>query len=441
VTQPRPGRIVIGTLGLDQHEVGAMAVSQILVRHGYEVVYLGRFNTPERLAAVAAQEDADVVGVSVHSWEFVAYADELVRRCRELGIGLVLGGSVLTDRDRADLLARGVDAVFGPYAAEADMLHEIDGIVERVRTTAPVGVGEPTAAAPLAGRVVVVTGAARGLGRAYTLELCRQGVAVIANDVDEAALEETVDATGATPGSAQAVVHDVTDPAASRVLLDAALRRYGQVHGLVANAGLLRSGPILRLSDDDLRLLLDVHVTAPFRLLRTLGAYWRGEAKAGRGVPAAAVLTTSAAGLYGFRGEAAYSAAKAGVAMLVKVAADELGRYGTTVNGIAPAARTRLTSWLPDGPHDPGDDPWAPEHVAPVVAWLVGPHAREVTGRVIEVGNQQVSVAHGWQAGIAHPLPPNISAAELDPLLQRVLATAATPPDLLSNPGRSLRGS
>src|SRR5919201_4168661 len=112
-----PGRVVIGTLGLDQHEVGAMAISQILARHGYEVVYLGRFNTPERLAAVAAQGDADVIGVSVHSWEFVAYADELVRRCRELGIGLVLGGSVLTDRDRTDLLARGVDAVFGPYAA------------------------------------------------------------------------------------------------------------------------------------------------------------------------------------------------------------------------------------------------------------------------------------------------------------------------------------
>lgn len=431
MTQPRPGRIVIGTLGLDQHEVGAMAVSQILVRHGYEVVYLGRFNTPERLAAVAAQEDADVVGVSVHSWEYVAYAEELVRRCRDLGIGLVLGGSVLTDRDRADLLARGVDAAFGPYAAEADMLREIDAVVRRVRDGAPLGIAESTAAAPLAGRVVVVTGAGRGLGRAYTLALCRQGGAVVANDVDATALDETVNATGDTPGSAHAVVHDVTDPVAPRVLLDAALRRYGQVHGLVANAGLLRSGPILRLSDDDLRLLLDVHVTAPFRLLRALGAYWRGEAKAGRGVPAAAVLTTSAAGLYGFRGEAAYSAAKAGVAMLVKVSADELGRYGTTVNGIAPAARTRLTSWLPDGPQDPGDDPWAPEHVAPVVAWLLGPHARDVTGRVIEVGNQQVSVPDSWRPGTAHPLPSNIPAAEVDSVLRRILTTAVASPALL----------
>jgi NAD(P)-dependent dehydrogenase (short-subunit alcohol dehydrogenase family) len=381
------------------------------------------------------------VGVSVHSWEFVAYADDLVRRCRELRIGLVFGGSVLTERDRADLLGRGVDAVFGPYAAEADMLQEIDRVVQRVRTggavTAAEPAVEPATAAPLAGRVVVVTGAAHGLGRAYTLELCRQGVAVVANDVDEAALEETVEAARATPGSAHPVIHDVTDPGASRLLLDAALRRYGQVHGLVANAGLLRSGPILRLSDDDLRVLLDVHVTAPFRLLRTLGAYWRGEAKAGRGIPAAAVLTTSAAGLYGFRGEAAYSAAKAAVAMLVKVAADELARYGTTVNAVAPAARTRLTPWLPDGP----DDPWAPEHVAPVVAWLLGPDAREVTGRVIEAGNQQVSVPDGWRAGTAHPLPPDVSAAELDPLLRRVLAAATASSALLSNSVESLPGS
>lgn len=131
----RPGRVVIGILGLDQHEVGAMAVSRLLVRHGYEVIYLGRFNTPERLAAVAAQEDADIVGVSVHSWEFTTYADDLVARCRELGIGVVFGGSVLTEQDRVSLLARGADGVFGPYASEDDMLAQIDAIVTRVRLT------------------------------------------------------------------------------------------------------------------------------------------------------------------------------------------------------------------------------------------------------------------------------------------------------------------
>jgi methylmalonyl-CoA mutase cobalamin-binding domain/chain len=432
----RPGRVVIGTLGLDQHEVGAMAISQLLVRHGYEVIYLGRFNTPERLANVAAQEDADIVGVSVHSWEFTAYADELLARCGELGIGLVFGGSVLTETDRVDLIARGAGAVFGPYASEDNMLREIGALVERVRgglvaVTAEVDADADNADAPgpLAGRVVIVTGAARGLGRAYTAELCGQGAAVVASDIDDAALK---DAVAALPGRVHPVACDITDPAAPRQLLDAALRRYGQLHGLVSNAGLLRSGPILRLDDDDLRLLFDVHVTASFRLLRAIGGYWRGEAKADRAVDSAVVLTTSAAGLYGFRAEAAYSAAKAAVAMLTTVAADELGRYGTTVNAVAPAARTRLTGWLGEAPGGPEADPWAAEHVAPVVAWLLGPAAREVTGRVIEAGGGQVSVPAGWQQGTAHPLPPLMSPDQARTLLPAVLAGAATPPGLVT---------
>ena len=145
----RPGRIVIGTLGLDQHEVGAMAISRILIRHGYEVIYLGRFNTPERLTTAAEQEDADLVGVSIHSWEYAAYADELLARCRELGIGLVLGGSVLTERDQAELLGRGADAVFGPYASEATMLAQIDAVVRRVRAGDPPAQAAPARLRPL----------------------------------------------------------------------------------------------------------------------------------------------------------------------------------------------------------------------------------------------------------------------------------------------------
>jgi methylmalonyl-CoA mutase cobalamin-binding domain/chain len=440
----RPGRVVIGTLGLDQHEVGAMAISRILSRHEYEVIYLGRFNTPERLTAAAEQEDADLVGVSIHSWEYAAYADELLARCRELGIGLVLGGSVLTERDQADLLGRGADAVFGPYASEATMLRQIDAVVRRVRAgelpaqagRRPGGTqhGRP---APLAGRTVIVTGAARGLGRAYTLELCRQGAAVVADDIDEAALKEVADAARDLPGSVHAVVCDVTGPDAPRTLVDAALRRYGQLHGLVSNAGLLRSGPILQLDDSDLRLLLDVHVTAPFRLLRAAGRYWRAEAKAGRAIEAAVVLTTSSAGLYGFRAEAAYSAAKAAVAMLARVGADELGRYGATVNAVAPVARTRLTEWLGEAPASPGagpgDDPLAAEHVAPVIAWLLGPAARTVTGRVLEAGNGQISAPSTWQPGPQFPLPSLMSPEAADVLLPQVLASAEPPPEVLSS--------
>ena len=175
--------------------------------------------------------------------------------------------------------------------------------------------------------------------------------------MDEAALKEAADAIGDVPGSVHAQACDITDPDAPRLLLRTALRRYGQLHGLVSNAGLLRSGPILRLEDDDLRLLLDVHVTAAFRLLRVIGGYWRAEARASRAIDAAVVLTTSSAGLYGFRAEAAYSAAKAAVAMLARVGADELGRYGTTVNAVAPVARTRLDRMAGGAYRRPGRRP------------------------------------------------------------------------------------
>lgn len=433
----RPGRIVVGTLGLDQHEVGAMAVSRLLTRHGYEVVYLGRFNTPELLASVAAQEDADLIGVSVHSWEFTAYAGELAARCAELGIGLVFGGSVLTERDRLSLEAQGADAVFGPYAPEDVMLERIGEIVRRVRAGLPSSQASQAsqAAGPMAGRVVIVTGAARGLGRAYALELCRQGAAVVANDIDGAALDDLDGAVAEMPGSLRLCAGDVTDPAVPARLLRAALDGYGQLHGLVANAGLLRSGPILGLSDEDLGLVLDVHVTATFRLLRECGRYWRAESKGGRPVAASVVLTTSAAGLYGFRAEAAYGAAKAAVAMLAKIGADELGRYGVTVNAISPVARTRLTEWLGEGPPEAARDPLAPEHVAPVVAWLLGPGARHVTGRVVEAGDGAVSVPSGWLPGQPHELPPLMGAATAGPLLAQVLSQAAPESPLLAPRG------
>jgi hypothetical protein len=122
----------------------------------------------------------------------------------------------------------------------------------------------------------------------------------------------------------------------------------------------------------------------------------------------------------------------AAVAMLTAVAADELGRYGATVNAVAPAARTRLTGWLGDGPGGPDRDPWAPEHVAPVVAWLLSPSAREITGRVIEAGNGQISVPGGWRPGTAYPLPPLMSPAQARTLLPQVLASAQPLPGLLT---------
>lgn len=130
---PPRGRIVVGTLGLDQHEVGAMAVAHLLRRNGFEVIYLGKHNTPQRFAATAESEDAHVIGVSVHSWELTAYAEDLIAAAHDLGAAVVIGGSILTQTDRIDLERRGVDAVFGPWASESQIVATLDQLISAVR--------------------------------------------------------------------------------------------------------------------------------------------------------------------------------------------------------------------------------------------------------------------------------------------------------------------
>jgi methylmalonyl-CoA mutase cobalamin-binding domain/chain len=426
------GRIVVGTLGLDQHEVGAMAVSRLLMRNGFEVIYVGRFNTPARLAAVAQDEDADVVGVSVHSWELTTYAAELVASCHRIGAAVAVGGSVLTEADEQALIRQGVDAAFGPYAAEQEIVARIDALVERARR----GLldAAPTAAhgGGLVGRVVIVTGAARGLGAAYVECLLGEGAMVVANDLDRDALKHlpASDRLAPWPG-------DITDPGVSAALVNEALLRFGRLDGIIANAGVLRSGPLVKIAIDDFDLVHSTHVRGTFLLLQAAAGHWRQEAKAGRPVDAAAVTTTSSAGLYGFLGEAAYSAAKAAVAAMTVVAAEELGRYGVTVNAIAPVARTRLTAWMGEAV-SAGDDPYDPAHVAPVVAWLLSGAARSLTGRVLEVGGDRLSVADGWRPGPSAPLPRAASIAEVNALLGELLERIRPPepiqradPDLL----------
>jgi NAD(P)-dependent dehydrogenase (short-subunit alcohol dehydrogenase family) len=293
---------------------------------------------------------------------------------------------------------------------------------------------------PLAGKVIIVTGAGAGLGRAYTHALVGLGAAVVANDIDAVPLADAVaeanSSAGASAGSAEkfaktgggravAVAADVTESATGDLLVATALERFGRLDGVVANAGVLRSGPLLGLSDLDISVVLDTHVVAAFRLLRAAGAHWRAEFKAGRPVEGSVVLTTSSAGLYGFRGESIYSAAKGALASLTLVAADEFARFGVTVNAVAPAARTRLTSWLGETEAPPAEDPLSPAHVAPVVAWLL--LARDITGRVVEAGNAEVSVAQGWRAGPGVTLPPRAGPEAIDEVMRRAFEAAAPP--------------
>jgi methylmalonyl-CoA mutase cobalamin-binding domain/chain len=404
------GRIVIGTVGLDQHEVGAMAVARMLMRHGFEVIYVGRFNTPARLAAVAQQEDADIVGVSVHSWELAAYAPELVEACHEAGAAVAIGGSVLTESDERSLAAAGVDATFGPYAEELTIIARLDELVSRFRR----GGGW------LSGRAVVITGAARGLGAAYAERLGREGASLVLGDVDGEALAEQVqgdETRAAVPG-------DIIEPETSERLVRVALERFGRLDGVVCNAGLLRSGPLLKIGPADLDAVFAVHVRGTFLLLQAAARHWRAKAKEGRPVAAAAVTTTSAAGLYGFMGEAVYSAAKAAIAAMTLVTAAELGRYGVTVNAIAPVARTRLTAWMGPGGEDAASDPYAAAHVAPVIAWLLSERAREVTGRVFEAGGDELAIADGWRQVASTRLPRCGTFDDVAATLEQLVADA-----------------
>ena len=398
-----------------------MAVSRLLTRNGFEVIYVGRFNTPARLAAVVQDEDADVVGVSVHSWELSAYAAELVTACHGVGAAVAVGGSVLTEADERALAKQGVDAAFGPYAAEEEIVARIDGLVERSRRGELSAVPAAELPGALSGRVVVVTGAGRGLGAAYVNCLVGEGAAVVANDVDRDALEQldVADDVALLPG-------DMTDPPTAATLVDEALSRFGRLDGIVANAGTLRSGPLVKLAVEDFDLVHAVHVRGTFLLLRAAGEHWRAQAKAGRAVAAAAVTTTSSAGLYGFLGEAAYSAAKAAVAAMTIVAAEELGRYGVTVNAIAPVARTRMTAWM-GSPASASDDPYDAANVAPVVAWLLSDAAHGVTGRVLEVGGDRVSVADGWRPGAGERLPRAATLTAVDRVIGPLLGRSPAP--------------
>jgi methylmalonyl-CoA mutase cobalamin-binding domain/chain len=426
------GRIVVGTLGLDQHEVGAMAVAQLLMRHGFEVIYLGRFNTPGKLAAVAQQEDADVVGVSVHSWELAAYAGELVAACHGAGAAVAIGGSVLTEADEEDLRRRGVDATFGPYARDETIVSRLDELVARARggQLAP-AIAETDGGGAAAGRVVIVTGAARGLGWSYAERLVSEGAAVVLNDLDADALQERAERHDAIA----TLAGDIADPATAPALVSRALSEFGRLDAVIANAGLLRSGTLLKVGSEDVDAVLAVHVRGTFLTLQAAARHWRVEAKAGRPVAAAAVTTTSSAGLYGFLGEAAYSAAKAGVAALTLVAAEELARYGVTVNAIAPVARTRLTSWMAP------DAAYAPEHVAPLAVWLISDAARDVTGRVFEAGGDAISLADGWRPAGSAALPRDAAVADVGALARRLVAGAPAPRPVLRAFGEGDNGT
>jgi NAD(P)-dependent dehydrogenase (short-subunit alcohol dehydrogenase family) len=287
------------------------------------------------------------------------------------------------------------------------------------------------------GRVVVITGAGRGIGRSHALEFARQGARVVVNDLganvdgsgsSDGPAGEVVDAIRAAGGEATVNGDDVASWEGADRLIAAALETYGRLDVLVCNAGILRDRMIVSMTEDDWDAVMRVHLKGLFCPVRHAVRYWREQVKAGHDVDARIVTTSSGAGLYGSIGQANYSAAKAGIAAFTIVAAAELARYGVTANAIAPAARSRMTeAAFPEMMAAPaaGFDAMNADNVAPLVVWLGSGESKDVTGRVFEVQGGEISVASGWGKGPAMDKGERWDPAELGPVVRELLALAA----------------
>ncbi|MFP6600484.1 MAG: SDR family oxidoreductase [Deltaproteobacteria bacterium] len=261
------------------------------------------------------------------------------------------------------------------------------------------------------GRVVIVTGAARGLGRAHALEFARQGASVVVNDVGV-----ELDGSGGSTGPAGEVVDeiramgvkaiangaDVADFEAAAGLVGAAIDEFGRLDVVVNNAGIVRDRMFANAGEDEWDAVVRVHLKGHFAVSRHAVGHWRELSKAGEQVEARIINTSSGAGLQGSIAQSCYSAAKAAIAALTLVQAAELGRYGITANAIAPSARTRMTEEVfaeMMAKPDDGFDAMAPENVSPLVVWLGSTESSDVTGRVFELAGGKISVADGWRPG------------------------------------------
>jgi len=289
------------------------------------------------------------------------------------------------------------------------------------------------------GRIAIVTGAGRGLGREHALELARQGASVVVNDLGTSGAgegassgpaQDVVDEIVALGGQAVANGSDIADFEGARELVQQAIDTFGGLDVLVNNAGFLRDRMLVNATEDEWDAVIRVHLKGHFAPMRHAAAYWRDEAKAGRTRDARIINTSSGAGLQGSIGQGTYSAAKAGIAGLTLVAAAELGRYGVTVNALAPAARTRMTeAAFADAMAAPEDgfDAMHPTNVAPVVAWLASADSAGVTGRVIEVEGGKICIEEGWRHGPTVDIGRRWDPADVGGAVRDLLAKAEKP--------------
>jgi len=281
------------------------------------------------------------------------------------------------------------------------------------------------------GRVVVITGAGNGIGRAHALAFAAQGAKVVVND-----LGGSRDGTGSSAGPAQAVADEITAAGGEAVantddisswagaerLIRQAVDTFGGLDVVVNNAGILRDRMIVTMTEQDWDAVIAVHLKGTFAVLHHAAAYWRQRSKEGHANDARVINTTSSSGLFCNPGQGNYGAAKAGIATLTIIAAKELDRYGVTVNAIAPTALTRLTEDVPMMRDAAAATELGPEAISPLVVWLGSAESRPVTGRVFGVWGNAITVLEGWVNG------PSVSRdSQWDPA-----ALTAVVPDLVA---------
>jgi NAD(P)-dependent dehydrogenase (short-subunit alcohol dehydrogenase family) len=259
----------------------------------------------------------------------------------------------------------------------------------------------------LEGRVVLVTGGGRGIGRNHCLELASHGATVVVNDLgvgvqgegaDETPAQQVVAEIEAAGGTAIADATSVTDFEGVGSLVKRIVARFGRLDAVVNNAGILRDGMLTSMSEDDWDVVIGTHLKGTFAVTKHACDYWRATAKGGQPVSGRVVNTTSGTGLFGNIGQANYGAAKAAIATFTVITAMEMDRYQVTVNAISPLARTRMTATILGESGGPGEwDKFDPANSSPVVAWLVSERSGWLTGAILRIDGNQIQRVRPWE--------------------------------------------
>jgi NAD(P)-dependent dehydrogenase (short-subunit alcohol dehydrogenase family) len=294
----------------------------------------------------------------------------------------------------------------------------------------------------LSGKVAIVTGAGRGIGRSHALALAAAGAKVIVNDLGAGVAGEGADLTPAQQvveeikaggGEASTNGENVADFAGAGRMVQQAIDEYGRLDILVNNAGILRDRMLVNMSEEEWDSVIAVHLKGHFAPTQHAAAYWREQSKAGEEVRGRVICTASPSGVFGNVGQANYGAAKAGIAGFTVIVAQELHRYGVTVNCLAPNARTRMTeeTFHMTAPEE-GFDPLDPSNISTVVVALCADEAQAITGQVFHVWGGAVNALKGWSAGELFDAP---EGWDSDALLNEIVSrfpNGATPPGMIA---------